>query len=279
MKFWFIRFLKRLAIFAWGIFFVYIAITKFFPFFENRIPLSLALLATYVFTAYFFIPLVIRIIRLFIRYKHIPLYCVTPDGLASDPLNIGIIGTRTQIVDAMTKAGWYMADRKTIRSGFRLAIAIVFRRSYLNAPFSSLFLFGRKQDLGFQIPIEDSSSNRHHVRFWACHLDGPEEFHKDVVFWQRFHKPEHMDDKRQLWVGAASKDIGIIPIRHTAQLTHMIDPNTDAERDLIVETLRSTHSVAKTRTVKVDAPYEVRNRTMGGFLQADGKMRICTLKD
>lgn len=279
MKFWLVRSIKRLLILLTGVMVVYLALYKFYPFFDNRIPVALALFATYLFTAYVFMPAVVRLWRLFYLPAHIPLYCVTPDGFASDPVNIGIIGTRAEIIQAMTTAGWYKADKKTPRTTFRLMVSVLLRRPYPNAPFSTLYLFGRRQDLGFQVPIEGTASNRHHVRFWACELDGPEAFHADVHFWKRFHRPIKITDHRQFWVGSASKDIGVIPIRHNAQITHMIDPDTDAERELIVKNLRKSGFLVHTQTVEVGAPYELRNRALGGFLRADGKMKICILKD
>jgi hypothetical protein len=273
-----VRSFKRLLILAVGLAVVYLAVWEFFPFFDNRVPLALALLATYVFTAYFFIPALIRVFRLFVRPNHIPLYCVTPDGFASDPINIGIIGTRVEIIEAMRKSGWYRADKRNLKSMARLGMAILLRRSYPTAPFSNLYLLGRKQDLGFQLPIDGSASNRHHVRFWACQVRGPEDFQEHVHFWRRFHRRMQSKDNRQFWIGAASRDVGIIPIRHTGQMTHMIDPDTNAERDLIVRDLRRSGYVTKTRTITVGAPYQLRNRTLGGFLHTDGKMRVCILK-
>lgn len=275
----FIRLFKRLVVLAFGALIVYLAVWQFFPFFDNQVPWALALFATYVFTAYVFIPLLFRVYRLFIRPDHIPLYCVTPDGFASDPINIGLIGTREQIETAMAKAGWHMAHKRTPHNVLKMIRAILNRRPYLNAPFSTLYLFGRRQDIGFQKPIENNPSNRHHVRFWACHLEGPEAFHEHVHFWQRFHRPSHDNQSRQLWVGAASKDVGIMPIRHNAQLTHMIDPDTNAERDLIVSDLRASHSVAKTITERVHPGLSLPNRVLGGVLHTDGKLRICILKD
>jgi hypothetical protein len=110
-------------------------------------------------------------------------------------------------------------------------------------------------------------------------LQGAEAFHKDVAFWRRFHRPQKHDSGRQLWVGAASRDIGIMPIRHNAQLTHNVDPDTNAERDLIVKDLRQSHSVEKTLTERVGDEYKLKNRVLGGVLHADGKIRICILKD
>ncbi len=273
-----IRLFKRLAVLTLGAIIVYLAVWRFFPFFDNRVPWAFALFATYVFTAYMFIPLVIRAYRIFVRPNHIPLYCVTPDGFASDPINIGLIGTRRQIEKAFENSGWHIAHKRTLRSVFKMGRAILTRRPYLNAPFSSLYLFGRRQDLGFQKPIENNPSHRHHVRFWACHLEGPEAFHEHVHFWQRFHRPGKKFG-RQLWVGAASKDVGIMPIRHNAQLTHMIAPDTNAERELIVADLRASHSVEKTLTERVHTGFSLPNRVLGGVLHTDGKIRICIIKD
>ena len=177
---WLLRVLKRTLILLAGLGVVYLAVQEFFPFFDNRVPVALALFATYVFTAYIFIPAGIRLYRLFFKPTHIPLYSVTPDGFASDPVNIGIIGTRAEIITAMKKAGWYKADERTIKSMFRMGMSLLYRKPYVNAPFSTLYLLGRKQDLGFELPIKDSPSNRHHVRFWACHMDGPEAFPHSV---------------------------------------------------------------------------------------------------
>ena len=275
----FVRFGKRLVVLLFGIGIVYLAVWEFFPFFDNQINWFLALLVTYIFTAYFFVPLIFRLFRLFYRPNHFPTYCVTPDGFASDPVNVGIVGTRKQIMTAFKKAGWYTADKKTIGSMLRVVKSILTRQPYHQAPFSNLYLFGRKQDLGFQKPFGSSPSLRHHVRFWACHLDGPEAFHKDVAFWERFHRPGKDKSRRQLWVGAASRDVGVVPIRHNAQLTHMIDPDTNTERDLIIEDLRKSHSVAKTLTERAHEGLSLSNRALGGFLHADGKIRISILKD
>ncbi len=278
MIIWLVRAVKRLLILATGLMVVYLAVWKFFPFFDNRVPIALALLVTYVFTAYVFVPAGIRVYRLFFLPTHIPLYCVTPDGFASDPINVGIIGTRVQIIKAMKAAGWSMPEQKTPAVLWRVLKALVKRRPYPTTPFSYLYLFGRKQDLGFALPIEGSPTHRHHVRFWGCHFDGPQDFHEHVRFWNRLQRPRKAGDNRQLWVGAISKDVGLIPIRHNAQITHKVDPDTDAEREIIIKSLKASGNVTSIQTVKVGAPYELRNRTIGGILRADGKMSIAVLK-
>ena len=53
--------------------------------------------------------------------------------------------------------------------------AFVLNAPYPTAPFSTLYLFGRPQDVGFQEPIDDSPRKRHHIRFWALGLTRSED--------------------------------------------------------------------------------------------------------
>jgi len=269
---------KRAAVLAVGLGVVYIAIWRVFPYFDNRLPAALAVFLTYIVMAYIILPAILRSFRFFVRPSHIPLYCVTPDGFACDPLNIGIIGTRKQIIKAMTAAGWFLADERTPHTVFRQLTSILTRQYYPNAPFSTLYLLGRRQDFGFELPVKGKVSHRHHVRFWGCSVEAPEEFQGHISFWRRFHRPAKAQPNRQLWVGAASKDIGFAPIRHNAQLTHRVHPNTNAERQLIVHDLEATGLVKKKRTVTIGSPYRLRNRALRSFLRSDGKLTICELR-
>ncbi|HEX7368179.1 MAG TPA: LssY C-terminal domain-containing protein, partial [Candidatus Saccharimonadales bacterium] len=67
-------------------------------------------------------------------------------------------------------------------------------------------------------------------------------------------------------------------IRHNVQITHMIDADTDAERQLIVRELRRTNAVASVRQVRLRQPYRLINRAWRGVLQADGLMEVIHLK-
>jgi hypothetical protein len=161
-----VRSAKRFAVLVPGIVIAYISAHTVYPIFDQRVTQVLAIFFTYVLTAYVLIPVGIRVLRIFIPARHLPLYCVTPDGFASDPINIGVIGTRQELVAAMQKAGWSVADEHTASNIAREIIFTVLRRSYPTAPMSSLFLFGRKQDVGFEV-ARAGRGNRHHVRFWA----------------------------------------------------------------------------------------------------------------
>lgn len=274
----FLRMAARIAILLPGIAIAYLCVLEVFPYFDKRLPLGVAILLTYALGAYVFAPALTRLIRIIRPPAHLPIYSVTPDGLASDPINIGLIGTRRQLITAMEDAGWYMADNHSIKNICRMVIAIALGRSYDTAPVSNLYLFGRKQDIAFEIPIGATPSTRHHVRFWATTFDE----HKKRLDIKSIHwhnRRMHVFDDNLLWVGAASLDVGINFIRHNLQLSHMIDPDTNRERELIVKQLKSRGEIEdKITYIKLDNPYRLINRVLSGSLHTDGKMAIARLK-
>jgi hypothetical protein len=212
---------------------------------------------------------------LIVEPKHIPLYCTTPDGLACDPINVGIVATPKELRNLMNMAGWYTADKRTLRTSLKYVFCILTNRQYPEAPCSKLYLFGRSHDIAFELPVGDNPRHRHHIRFWGVTESGDPDYDQHTFFWLRYHKNRVRG--KQLWVGAASLDTGLGIIRHNAQITHMIHSDTNAERDLIVRQLKSTGLVKKTRKVTIGAPYKLRNRVVNGSMQADGKMTICEL--
>jgi hypothetical protein len=272
-----LRLFKRFAVLLPGIIIAVISVRNVFPYFDKRLPQALAILITYILAAYVLLPALVRLYRIFKPAKHLPLYCVTPDGFASDPLNIGVIGTRRELITAMEDAGWYMADPRNIRNSIRLVLSTVYGWSYPDAPVSSLYLFGRRQDLAFEIPVEGGNpGHRHHVRFWATTYDRKKPLNIRSIHWH--NRREHIEGDELLWVGAASLDVGIGYIRHTFQISHMIDPDTNKERELIVDLLKTQHRVKSVKTIKLGKPYKLINRVMNGQLHTDGKMDIVTLK-
>jgi hypothetical protein len=209
-------------------------------------------------------------------------YSTTPDGFASDPVNVGVVGTRRQLIDAMRHAGWELADEHGLRNMAREVISTLFKQPYPKSPMSSLYLFGRSQDLGFEIGIADSFKNRHHVRFWSTTFDKPGTdpvIDANSIHWFTRREWRHRGeghDEELLWLGAASKDVGLAFIRHNAQLTHMIHPDTDAERDLIVEQLQIDGAWLES-SLQIMEPYKLRNRVWRGYLQTDGQLKIVRL--
>lgn len=276
-------FLLRLLIFALVSSLAYFTVFKLFPYIDDRLPWLVAILICYCFVAYFGIPTAIRIFRIFDRPNHIPIYSVTGDGWPSDPVNIAVLAaTKKDFVRAMRKAGWYVADQNSLRNNLREAYAILFNRPYPKAPFSKLYLFGRKQDLGFQIPVGKSPRLRHHVRFWqVTHeslLDLDDNHPEHKTFWQqlfrRFWQPE-----MQLWVGCAIYDAGAVAIRwRNGQITHEVHPDANFERDFMVRSLKEARVLKIVSNLKAGEPYRERGQAFGTIIISDGFVQLCTIK-
>jgi hypothetical protein len=271
-----LRLAKRFAVLLPGIIIAYFSVRDIFPYFDRRLPLGFAILVTYALGAYVMAPAFIRLFRIVRPADHLPLYCVTPDGFASDPLNIGIISTRRELINVMGQAGWLMADPHRGKYLIRHILSVVFEWPYDHAPVSNLYLFGRKQDLAFEIPVKGVSGGRHHVRFWATTYLDEANLTVRSIHWH--HRSSHIMSDDLLWVGAASQDVGIAPVRHNLQITHMIHPDTNQERELIVSQLRGVGLVRKIQKIKLDNPYRLVNRALRGYLQTDGMMTIVHLK-
>ncbi|MEJ0073391.1 MAG: LssY C-terminal domain-containing protein [Candidatus Saccharibacteria bacterium] len=73
-----------------------------------------------------------------------------PDGMLGDPVNLAVIGSKDELVRAMTAAGWKQAGKLDLGSSLRMVYSAVIGAPYPSAPVSSLFLFGNKQDLAFE---------------------------------------------------------------------------------------------------------------------------------
>lgn len=272
---YFLRLAKRFAVLLPGIVIAYFSVRNIFPYFDSKLPLGFAVLFTYILAAYIILPAMVRVYRIIRPAKHLPLYCVTPDGFASDPLNIGIVATRRELIQSMEKAGWHMADPHNLKNMFRFALSMAYGWSYPNAPMSSLYLFGRKQDIAFEIPIEGQTGHRHHVRFWATTFDESKPLDIRTIDWH--HRKQHLLGDNLLWVGAASKDVGVGFIRHNFQVSHMIDPDTNRERQLIVSQLKRKKLAKKIESIKLGKPYKLVNRVLSGTLHTDGNMDIVTI--
>jgi hypothetical protein len=180
----------------------------------------------------------------------------TANGAPGDPLNLSFVGSEEDVIRALLAASWKPANALSIRSSVRIAVDTVFDEPDPNAPVSNLYLFGRKEDLAFEKPIGRSPRERHHVRPW---------------------RSEKMDDGRPVWMGAATHDIGVEISRTTAQVTHRIAPDVDAERDMLLSDLTNANRLLNTRWI-VGFHKELQGRNGGGDpWNTDGRLPVATL--
>ena len=234
------RSLRRLLIVGLGILTVWL-IVFVFRFTDHRLPSVLAVALTYGLAAYIILPHAVRMGLKIAQRKRVPRYTITGDGLPGDPVNLVLIGTLQQLHAAFAIAGWSEADRLGLASSWRMVRAFVFNSPYPTAPFSTLYLYGRGQDIGFQKAIDNSPRQRHHIRFWALSPTHAEATVGTADFWLNTDRPPH--DAHVLWVGAGTKDTGLSLTRLTFQITHATDSDTNAERDFIIAELQKNRVI------------------------------------
>src|SRR5215471_7648552 len=219
------RLLQRLLIFGLGIFCVWLIVFVVFETADRRLPWILAVGVTYGVAAYIILPRAIRLGLKILQRKRVPSYTITGDGLPGDPVNVALLGTLKQLRAAFRAVGWSEADRLSIASSWGMVRSFVFNSPYPTAPFSTLYLFGRGQDIGFQKAIDNSPRKRHHIRFWALSLAYAETNLGKASFWLNRDRPP--DAECVHWIGAGTKDTGISLTRLTFQITHATDSDTN----------------------------------------------------
>lgn len=139
----------------------------------------------------------------------------------SDITNLMFIGSREDLEEAFKAAGWFPADPLTGTSKLETFRAIVEMRGYKAAPVSTLLLDGAPPDLVFQ-KQNNTFSQRHHLRIWLR----PDRFHG-----------------KQVWLCAATHDIGIDYSEENRTFIHRVDPKIDKERAKVVNDLLFTGQV------------------------------------
>lgn len=229
------RLMRRTVVLGLGILTVWL-IVFVFRLTDSRLPTVLALAVTYAIAAYILLPRIVRIGLKILQRKHVPRFTITRDGLPGDPVNLVLTGTLAQLRAAFRLGGWAEPDRLGIASSLRMIRAFVFNSPYSTAPFSTLFLFGRGQDIGFQKAIDNSPRKRHHIRFWALSLTYAEGDLGQPSFWLNTDRPPEAACVH--WIGAGTKDTGISLTNLTFQITHATDSDTNVERDYIVSDLK-----------------------------------------
>jgi hypothetical protein len=154
----------------------------------------------------------------------------------------------------MHAAAWFPADPITFRSSVEIIGSVVLRRPYRDAPVSSLFYDGRREDLAFEKPVGDSADRRHHVRFWEVLKAGKE--------------------GRPVWLGSVTFDRDVGLSRYTGQVTHHIAPDVDAERDGITDDLRAAKVVEAIYEVTGVGPTLAGRNGEGDRYYTNGEIKI-----
>jgi hypothetical protein len=268
------RLLQRLVILGLGILSVWLIVFVVFDTADRRLPWILAVSLTYAIGAYVILPWIIRMGLKLLHRQRVPSFTTTGDGLPGDPVNVALVGTLPQLRAAFAALGWSEADQLGLVSSWGMIRSFVSNSPYSTAPFSTLYLFGRGQDVGFQKAIGNSPRKRHHIRFWSLSLMRAESTWAggSASFWLNTDRPP--DDERVLWVGAGTRDTGLSLTRLTFQVTHATDSDTNVERDFIIAELENIGSIAE---VKVYQAGQCLATEHVNHYRSDGRVTLASL--
>jgi LssY-like putative type I secretion system component LssY len=175
-----------------------------------------------------------------------------------DMVNFVVVGSQKDVQAALDAANWHIADTGNKKAVFEAAMDTFEEKDYLQMPMSTLYLFGRPQDFGYEMaePIAMVAS-RHHFRIW-----------KAPFTWQG----------HEVWAGAGTHDIGFAKDKRNGNITHKIDPVVDGERDNIGNSLQKAD---KTRSLTYYLPpnpvQQAKNATGDGY-SSDGRLLVILLQ-
>ena len=175
-----------------------------------------------------------------------------------DMVNFVIVGNQKDVQAALEAATWHVADTSNTNAVLNAISETYDKKDYLAMPMSTLYLFGRRQDFGYEMaePIAMVAS-RHHFRIW-----------KAPFTWKG----------QEVWCGAGTHDIGFAKDKRNNSITHKIDPAVDSERDNIGSSLQKAD---KTKTLSYYLPpnpvQDARNATGDGY-HSDGRVLVIFLQ-
>jgi hypothetical protein len=172
-----------------------------------------------------------------------------------DPLNLVIVGSSEQILNAFKQAGWSEAKKLGTKSATGTLRAMATDEGYGQAPVSQLYLYGRAEDLAFEKML-NTFLKRHHLRLWRAAVTTAE--------------------GREIWLGASTHDIGLDV--HPGVVSHAIDPELDAERAKVGADLMAGGLVAAEQLVTRANPLSEGKTATGGDWRTDGRLLVIELK-
>ena len=179
-------------------------------------------------------------------------------GNPGDMVNYALIGTEDQVTKAFAAAGWVQVDKTTQDAVLHGLVSTLSHAAYTEMPMSTLYLFGRSQDLSYARadPLAVAAI-RHHLRVW---------------------KTTEMVGGQPLWVGSATHDNGFEKDQRNGGITHHIDANVDQERDFLEQSFSGAGVIAGAAYVMPSNPLTTAKTATGGSFQSDGRIVVMDLK-
>ena len=175
-----------------------------------------------------------------------------------DMVNLVIVGSQKNLQAALDASNWHMADTTKKGAVLDVLLETYEDKDYLQLPMSTLYLFGRPQDFGYEMaePVEMVAS-RHHFRIW---------------------KAPFTSKGQEVWVGAGTHDIGFAKDKRNGRITHKIDPLVDGERDNIGSSLQKADKVRSLAYYLPSHPVQEAKNATGAKYHSDGRLLVIILQ-
>ena len=185
-------------------------------------------------------------------------YAPDPDPhRPSDLTNVVLIGSHDQVAAAFSAAGWTQALPTSLRRRVGWLRALGERRGFSAAPMTPLLLNDVEADMSWEKSL-NNVSKRHHIRLW-----------KQPGDWKG----------RELWIGAASRDVNLAYLRPGHTFSHKIVADVDQERDKVAYDLAFTSCASVMDWIdRPDVPDLTQNST-GDSMTTDKRLVAVQLND
>lgn len=182
---------------------------------------------------------------------------VPSTGRPSDFTNLLFVGSEEELVKAFEAAGWTQPRQASLRDGIHWVRAIAEGHGDGRGSMSIQLLNGVQADLAWEKGFNDVAK-RHHIRIWKL----AEQWHG-----------------RDIWIGAATRDIDIAYMRRGKAVSHRIDSDIDQERDKVAYDLAfSKYANILAWIDRAEFPRSSSNAT-GDPVVSDGRLAVVELED
>ncbi|WP_051978590.1 LssY C-terminal domain-containing protein [Edaphobacter aggregans] len=175
-----------------------------------------------------------------------------------DMVNFALVGTKEQVESAFKAAGWVAVDKSVEEAILNGLLKTLNKEAYTEMPMSTLYLFGRPQDMSFARgdPLM-VAAERHHLRVWQT---------------------DRTIGGRPLWVGSATHDVGFEEDQRNGNVTHKIDPEIDKEREYLLQSFDAAGAFSSAAYVTPTNPLLEARTATGGSFHSDGRIVVMALK-
>ena len=188
-------------------------------------------------------------------FEHIPRFTEDFAGGHTEPINIILIASESDLQKAFTLANWKAADPVSIASELKLVLAELHNSPDPSAPGLPVFLDGLPNDRTYeQSTGQDSVRERHHLHLWSTNVT---------------------DDGVPVWVGTVHLDTS--GKLYKSLTYHKIDPDVDSARTSLSNDLIQSKCVSASYVVHVTDIKEGHNTFQNAFY-TDGNAERLLLK-